>query len=404
MAHSERASVPRILRHSVRRTPVVARAIIVGLVGFLGTQRESLVAQNHPLALAYERVIDGNFGGLGSVAVDRQGVIYATDFMAQHIRVFSSAGVPIDTIGREGRGPGEYSGIGSIVVGRGDTLFTLDLALRKITAYAPGKRSVPSYTLSMPRMPGESPANLLQAPSAGGFVVGYEEAFQVGRGTNPSVSVRYLLANGTLARDTLFTTPAAEALVIRSGKSIGVGPLPYGREPFYGLSADDRVLWSWNDALRVASVRLDGASTRILDGQSAEHPVSRRDLDRLIASYEDSVAQRQLREAVREGKLPKTKPAFRAMVIDDLSRIWLGRITASDWVVMRGGRLSYASPTGKTIWEVLDGDRRSTVSLPEEVDLRVVRNGKAYGVHRDDDGIETIVVYTVQGGGPSRTP
>jgi len=359
-----------------------------------------LSAQGQPLSLVRERVIDAEFGGVGSGAVDRRGRIYATDFMAQHVVVFSGDGVRVDTIGREGRGPGEFAGLGAVVIGRGDTLFALDLALRRITAWPLGETHTSAYTLPIPMGKGQVLTNLLLAP-ASGFVVGYEEAYTAKAEINPVVSVRFLRPNRTLARDSLFATQRIEALVRRLPRGTSVGPLPYGRMPIYQSGPEDRVYWSWSNSVRVSAVGLEGTSAVIVDEKAPDLPVGQRDLDRLLSSFEDSdsVARGNLRDAIREGVLPRTKPAFRAMVVDDMGRIWVGRIGKEDHLVMRAGVLSYTSPTRTMTWEVLDGPRRATVSLPDDIELKVVRNGKAYGVRRDEDGVESIVVFAVRPGG-----
>lgn len=138
-----------------------------------------------------------------------------------------------------------------------------------------------------------------------------------------------------------------EALVRRADDGICVGPLPYGREPFYQLGPGERVYWNWSDALRVSGVRLDGSSAVIVDERAPGFPVGQRDLDRLLGSYEesDSVVRRDMREAMQEEAVPKTKPALRALVVDDLGRIWVGKIGKDDYLVMRGGVFSYTSPS-----------------------------------------------------------
>jgi len=49
------------------------------------------------------------FGGIWSIAVDDDHNVYAFDGQAQEVRVFDSAGVYVETLGRPGEGPGEFS-------------------------------------------------------------------------------------------------------------------------------------------------------------------------------------------------------------------------------------------------------------------------------------------------------
>ena len=49
------------------------------------------------------------FGSVWSIAVDDDRSVYVFDGQAQHVRVFDSAGAYVETLGRPGEGPGEFS-------------------------------------------------------------------------------------------------------------------------------------------------------------------------------------------------------------------------------------------------------------------------------------------------------
>ncbi|MDE2761959.1 MAG: 6-bladed beta-propeller [Gemmatimonadota bacterium] len=49
------------------------------------------------------------FGGIRSIAVDDDHNVYVFDRQAQHVRVFDPDGVYLETLGRPGEGPGEFS-------------------------------------------------------------------------------------------------------------------------------------------------------------------------------------------------------------------------------------------------------------------------------------------------------
>jgi hypothetical protein len=65
------------------------------------------------------------FSNIGSVAVDREGNVYAVDQQTMTIKVFSPDGQWLRAIGRRGQGPGEFQGLGRIGV-KGDTLWAED--------------------------------------------------------------------------------------------------------------------------------------------------------------------------------------------------------------------------------------------------------------------------------------
>lgn len=56
------------------------------------------------------------FGSIRSIAVADDGTIYILDSQGQHVRVFDSLGVYVETLGRRGEGPGEFSEAEAIAV------------------------------------------------------------------------------------------------------------------------------------------------------------------------------------------------------------------------------------------------------------------------------------------------
>jgi hypothetical protein len=75
-----------------------------------------------------------NESALGSLVGDRRGRMYGSVFLRHRIMVLDSAGKPLDSIGREGRGPGEI--IGTEIELRTDpfdTLFVFDVQGRRLT-------------------------------------------------------------------------------------------------------------------------------------------------------------------------------------------------------------------------------------------------------------------------------
>jgi hypothetical protein len=65
---------------------------------------------------------DQGFTNITSIALDRDGNLYVFDRPALSVKVFSSSGRFVRTIGRPGQGPGEFEGPAMIGV-KGDTLW-----------------------------------------------------------------------------------------------------------------------------------------------------------------------------------------------------------------------------------------------------------------------------------------
>ena len=349
-------------------------------------------------------MIDGEFGAVVSLTVDDDGRIYVADYMSQDIKVFAPDGSALTPLGRQGNGPGEYDGIVSVVAGRGDTLFAFDASLQRITAYQPGEPRRLSYTLRLPPDATAGTSHDFLVPAAKAFLLQYSTPYNTREAESPHhITVRVLDGDGHLSGETLLQVEDRQALVTRlPGKGMTVGPLPYGREPFLRLGPDDRLYYGRNDSVTVKVYDLGGRLVTTLSEPSRVGAVTGGDLDRLIASYDTGTMGRAIAEdAVKNGRIPSTKPAYRALIVDDNGRIWLNIVRPGDLVVNDGGRLRYtsrAADANASLWWVLDpsGRRLGTVSLPFAVTLRVIRAGKVYGIETDNLGVERVVRYAVR--------
>lgn len=87
---------------------------------------------------ALEAKAEYQFGQIGWITVASDGDIYITDTQAQQVRVFTSDGQHIRTVGGPGNGPGELGrNARYLMVTPGDTLIVPDPTNRRINRYAP---------------------------------------------------------------------------------------------------------------------------------------------------------------------------------------------------------------------------------------------------------------------------
>ena len=78
------------------------------------------------------------FGRIWSIAVNDDGTVYVLDQQAQHVRVFDSLGVYLETLGRRGEGPGEFSRAEAIAVLPDRRLIVRDPDNQRVTVFGPG--------------------------------------------------------------------------------------------------------------------------------------------------------------------------------------------------------------------------------------------------------------------------
>ena len=78
------------------------------------------------------------FGGISSIAVNDDWDLYVLDGQAQHVRVFDSAGVYAETLGRRGEGPGEFGYAEAIALLPDGRLVVRDSRNQRISVFGPG--------------------------------------------------------------------------------------------------------------------------------------------------------------------------------------------------------------------------------------------------------------------------
>jgi hypothetical protein len=88
------------------------------------------------------------FGIITDAAFDHRGQILIADYSSHSVSVFDSAGHYVLTLGRQGRGPGEFQSPGRIAVGPADSVFIWDSDLARISVFSPELQFVRSFSVS----------------------------------------------------------------------------------------------------------------------------------------------------------------------------------------------------------------------------------------------------------------
>lgn len=355
-----------------------------------------------PAPLQADLRVDGEFSNARSVAVDSRGNMYVADADLQEIRAFSPSGKQLPRIGRRGGGPGEFRRLLSVSAGRGDTLFAFDVAQQRITAFTPDTAHRVAFTTALPGVGTGRASYHLLVPSAGSFIVQYSTPHGArNRARSRHISIRGVRRNGTLLPAPSLRVPDREGFTSRlPGNRVQVGSLPYGRQPFLRLGPDDRLYYGWSGTPMVYIYGLDGQRVGSLRLPFAPGSVGEEEIDRLLESVDPkSLDYTVISQAARQKRIPGTKPIFRGFLVDDQGRMWINVVGSDEVLVSTERGFVYTSATrsgaGASTWWVVRRDGRAVgkVSLPESVELMVVRGGKAYGIEVDEDGVQRLVRF-----------
>jgi hypothetical protein len=91
---------------------------------------------------------DYNLGNIKDIAVDRERNIYIADAMSMSINVFSREGEYVNSIGRRGRGPGEFLSFKEITVSNKNELLVVDKRQFRIIKFNTSGELLETYSMS----------------------------------------------------------------------------------------------------------------------------------------------------------------------------------------------------------------------------------------------------------------
>lgn len=319
--------------------------------------------------LRIDEAEDYYLGSVGGVAVRADGALLVADPEAHHVKVISPEGKLIQTIGREGEGPGEFQRPHQVDLARGDSLYVMD-AQRRLSVFAPGSYDF-VRSLTVETEGPQHPMEMMVLPEEG-VLITYMSL-------NPSDMGLYRVGeDGSQQGPVNIPQQAREQIQVEGDGGVMVAVKPFGRRTIAVLGPEERIYHGITDSLAITVSDFTGHT---LDHWSL--PAEPRSVtnDDLRAVEEDR--SKEVVEAIREADLPDTQPAFHDLLVDDRRRVWIRRDaghaeTATWWVASA------------------DGELLAELELPGHVQLEAVREGYAYGFIRGGDELPTAIRYRIE--------
>jgi hypothetical protein len=284
--------------------------------------------------------IDGYISGM---AVDKQNRVYiaAGKPGSVGIYVFEPDGRYITTIGRYGRGPGEYETIGSLAIGNG-RLYVLDPRLQKI-----GFFSLKDYThikdeiLKRDKL--EKPDSLVSRLRAhtlfvrnSGNILLSLSMLGINKKTDiPKILYYRLSSDGTMLPGPVLEQERFHFYFPPKNSEMKLPfTMPFTRTSLVAVTKRGSFFTAWTENFFIKKYDKDGNYMRAF-----YYPIKKANL-----SIDGLKIAKVRRKILSNYKTPKTWPALYAMKLDDKGRLWIATITNSKntlkwWVLNQKGKL-----------------------------------------------------------------
>lgn len=324
----------------------------------------------------------------GTIGVDDWGRVYVSDRKPAQIKVFDSTGAFVRTIGREGRGPGEYR-VAYIAV-RGSHLLVHDPMQSRTSLFDTSGTFVRSWTSSCCFWAdvGIDSASIAYVPT---MVPTPKDGKSRGR-----AYTRFRL-DGTLV-DTLFVPQRPEPKAWEFGSGSGtsrrvsmISSIPFTPNNMLVLHPMGGFAEGWNGEYRIIRSPRGEDTTMIFTRTWTAEPIpeSRRqqEVDEMVHNARDMVGEATAREVAKLSDVPATAPAFQTLRVDLDGNTWARHLVGSD---STRTRYDVFSPAGAWL-----GPVTVPVAVPEYGGQFFGRKA-IYSTVEDADGRPAIVRVQVE--------
>ena len=317
------------------------------------------------------------FGSIQDLDATSTGRMVVLDADASHLKVLRPDGALVDTLGRQGKGPGEFQGPTSVDVARGDSVYVFDNKPDRLTVFSLPLSSEPARSAVVTSNVGNlSDVRVLGTRLIGEVTPGYTRKEGLYR---PSPNTWYAFDGANALGDPLLRVRRRKVATSFSGPGAAIDYLPFGRVTRVAAGPDGRLYHGFTDSLQLRATSPDGDTESIVSVSAPSVPVTAAERDSVLSGIDAEI------RPLIEAEFPNSKPAFTDLVVTDDGRLWVRR--------------PKSGPVAETVvWWILDPDTKTIheVQLPPAVDVEVVQDGNAYGTTTTEEGAPAVVRYRIR--------
>lgn len=318
------------------------------------------------------------------IAADEFGRVFIADVQQLKIHVFNPDGSWLKSIGREGRGPGEFLNISEIDI-KSDHLYVIDNSQRKIIVFSLESLN-PTHSISL-NPQNKSQFEELQQRFPDQYLIRSDGNVLTGFFTPPFLtndpqspdSIKFYIMNqqGQIQPNRIITQ---QGFIYYNGTGMHQNAMfsyDFSPRSLRVLSVDDHIFTTLTDEFLIKVYTPDGNYIRAF-----YHPFDKMKINRseLINKENHPVA----REVLQNITLPETHPIIRNILMDDMDRLWISTFTKNndidDWWVLNK-----------------EGEMLGQFSLPRDKWIREIKNNRIYTIESKLDAGELYIMrYRVE--------
>lgn len=321
--------------------------------------------------------VDGDdpyvFGQIRDVRLGPDNLVYALDRQASEVRVFTLGGSHVRTIGRPGRGPGEFVGPYALAFDATGQLWVADESAVRYTIL----RSTGEVVRTIPRANryfGQSGTLEFSPDGTSLWEVGF-----LGGGMRGAI--RFDVDSLVTPVDTT-VFPRFEAQVfLKRGSAEGLGkPIPNAPQLVTAVGRDGTVWLGSGSSYELYQIAPTGDTLRIVSRAAEPVALSAADVKTIATELDEARAQDF---EVDESRVPSTYPFFTAIVLGDDGYVWVRRVAAGHVPVF-----DLFDPQGTYLGEL----PASVTDYPEPH----ISTDYLVGVSQDSLDIQSVRVYRIR--------
>lgn len=304
-------------------------------------------------------------------------IVVANRSAPAEVRVFSPEGAYQQTLGGDGERPGEFREITwARTTVDPDTLVVYDPRLQRVSWFSVTDGLARVEAAVLPGLNAASGDLTLLAPVHGGRFLARPNPVAGGESGGSPGSPLLLIRFDLPALDTLLVLTDAQQT------TSAAGPASSGEEGAIAYRAG-RVFIGRGDELRIDEYDLAGTHVRTFlrpeerraEGEGGQAALTARIRAARAATIDDADA-----ESDEQPSAEVPPRHLLRMLVDDTGHLWVEE---------------YSPPGSPRIWSVFDpvGVWLCSVQVPRDLTLTAVRRETVYGIHRDEAGVQRVLVY-----------